>query len=115
MCERNACKHADCSESTDDDSSEGVSTLGGGGEREVAAEDGDEREDTESAVALEADGSGELRFSGRACDPESGGERRVGAEVERVGGRSHGLAANKWIGGRRVGGSGDPDRDGLGG
>ena len=71
-------------ESTGDDAREGLAPLGGRAEREAAAEDGDEGEDAEPAVALNADGSGELRLSGCKRDLESGGERGVGAEVERV-------------------------------
>ena len=61
-------------DSTGDDSRECLPSLGGSAKREPAAEDGDEGEHAEPAVALNANGSGELRASGRECDPEGGGE-----------------------------------------
>ena len=61
-------------ESAGDDPREGLAPLGRRAQRQAAAEDGDEGEDAEPAVALNADGSGELRLSGRERDPECGGE-----------------------------------------
>ena len=61
-------------ESAGDDPREGVAPLAGVRSGRPRREDGDEGEDAEPAVALNADGSGELRLAGRARDPERGGE-----------------------------------------